>query len=135
MQRIEHFEAPINQIETVLQFCKDDNRIYSSVGIKRFIKFQRTKILSCSVGTVFFWMSSENREANFIKLDRPSSQKPEKNLSFFGGGANPKMSWGRTTLVTNFKTFYICRFSKALLVIFVTKDLIRFSTRRRKSLF
>ena len=80
-------------------------------------------------------MSSENREANFIKLDRTSSQKQEKNLSFFGGGANPKMSWGRTTLVTNFKTFYICRFSKALLVIFVTKDLIRFSTRRRKSLF
>ena len=80
MQRIEHFEAPINQIETVLQFCKDDNRIYSSVGIKRFIKFQRTKILSCSVGKEsFFLMSSENREANFIKLDRPSSQKQEKN--------------------------------------------------------
>ena len=80
MQRIEHLEAPINQIETVLQFCKDDNRIYSSVGIKRFIKFQRTKILSCSVGkeSFFCWMSSENREANFIKLDRPSSQKPEK---------------------------------------------------------
>ena len=87
--------------------------------------------LSSFVGVIFFWMSSENREANFIKLDRPSSQKPEKNPSFFGGGANPKMSWrGRTTLVTNFKTFYRCRFSKALKleVIFVTKDLIRFST-------
>ena len=119
----------------MLQFCKH-NRIYSSGRIKNASSsFKENSLVpknfSSFVGVIFFWMSSENREANFIKLDRPSSQKPEKNPSFFGGGANPKMSWrGRTTLVTNFKTFYRCRFSKALKleVIFVTKDLIRFST-------